>query len=131
MLETEVLTTAEDDGVVDGPVGLAGCTTVEREGVVEEGAIVFLNGVETLDEVGVHVVEEGDVFGDVSVVLLFVGKIVGGISESESCGETVGQATFFTAELEGGDTGGVGLEGEYHQLVHYGDVFPRGGDIDI
>ena len=72
MLETHVLSTTQDNGVVNGFMRLARSAAVEAECVVEERAVAFLNGVKLLDEVGMQLVKKTDVLGNIGVVLLFV-----------------------------------------------------------
>ena len=76
MREAHVFSATENDGVIDGAVSLAGGAAVETQRVVQQRAVAFLNRVELLNEVRVHLIEERNVLGHVAVVFLFVRQFV-------------------------------------------------------
>ena len=56
VLKSHVLASTDDDGIVDRLMGLAGRTAVEAKRIVQQGSIIFLNRIQPLDEVRVHLV---------------------------------------------------------------------------
>ena len=76
MLKTHVFASAKDDRIVGCLVCFAGCTAIEAQGAVQQGAIPLLHRVQLLDEVCVHFVQESNVLGNIRVVLLFMRQFV-------------------------------------------------------
>ena len=56
MPESQILSAAENHGVVNRAMRLAGRTTIEPESVVQQSAFPFLDSVESLEEAGMHLV---------------------------------------------------------------------------
>ena len=79
MFKAHVFSTTENDWVVDCLMCLAGRASVKTECAVKHSAIPFLDGIEFLDEICVHLIQERNVLGNLSVVLLLMRKVVGRI----------------------------------------------------
>ena len=79
MFKAHVFSTTENDRVVDCLMRPAGRASVKTECAVKYGAIPFLDGIEFLDKIRVHLIQERNVLGNLSVVLLLMRKVVGRI----------------------------------------------------
>ena len=123
-LEAAAAAAGEDDRevVVVVAVGVTDAAAVDDHAVVEEGAVAFGEGFEFLEEVGklgaVKLVDAGDFFEFFGIALV-VGDAVVGVGDAD-----IGEAAIGTVvgEEEGGDAGGVGLEGEDLEVEHQADV---------
>ncbi len=81
-------------------MSLAGSAAVETQRVVQQRAVAFLNRVELLNEVRVHLIEERNVLGHIAIVFLFVRQFVRGIPQTERGREPVGQSAFLAGRLK-------------------------------
>ncbi len=103
-------------------VAVADGGAVDDHAVVEECAFALADGFEFFEEVGelgsVEVVDLGDE-GFFLFVVAVVGEVVVAVGDADL---RVGAITAVVGDDEGGDAGGVGLEGEGHEIKHEFDV---------
>ncbi len=119
-----VATAGENDGQVGigVGVGVADAAARENRGGIGQGALAVLElreaveeFAELLDLVGLEL----DEVGDGVLVVPVVGEPVVGLVDAQILGQEA------AADLEGGDAGGVGLEGEGDELVEHGQIVHR------
>ena len=123
VFETELISSGKDEGVVRVVVSGAVAAAVEDHGVIEEVAILLRGILKSLEEVGelggAELIPFTEGFGSAWLVPT-VGEAVLILTETEEGRELAGDGgrAVHVAELVGEEAGGVGLNGEEHEVEH-------------